>query len=63
MTLDQFIARKPKELRLGQFFVNSYWKGSDKTSQELYHLDGYGAELYIVILMEKWQWESLPELE
>ena len=62
MTLNEFIAAKPKELRLGQWFVNCYWKGSDKTSQTLYQLDGYAAMLYIRGLMEVWQWETLPDI-
>jgi hypothetical protein len=63
MTLTEFIARKPKELRLGQWFVNCYWKGFDVRSQQLYQLDGYAAMLYIKSLMEAWQWETLPEIE
>lgn len=44
ITLDEFIAAKPKELRLGQFFVNEYWKGSDGFSQYMYQLDGATAK-------------------
>jgi hypothetical protein len=63
MTLQEFIAAKPKELRLGQWFVNTYWKGSDTRSQQLYQLDGYAAMLYIKGLMEVWQWEALPDIK
>lgn len=63
ITLEQFIASKPKELRLGQYFVNEYWKGSDIYSQQLYQLDGASAKRAIVYLMEVWQWETLPELK
>ena len=63
LTLAEFVAAKPNELRLGQWFVNCYWKGTDKTSATLYQLDGYAAMLYIKGLMEVWQWETLPEIE
>ena len=63
ITLDAFIAAKPKELRLGQWFVNCYWKGADKTSQMLYQLDGYAAKLFIRNLMDSWNWETLPEIK
>jgi hypothetical protein len=62
LTLAEFIAAKPKELRLGQWFVNCYWKGSDYKSQQLFQLDGYAAKLYIISLMDSWNWETLPEL-
>lgn len=61
VTLDQFITAKPKELRLGQWFVNCYWKGSDESSQALYQLDGSTAKRTIMALMRKWHWETLPE--
>lgn len=61
MTLDEFIYRKPKELRLGQWFVNCYWKGADSYSQRLYQLDGVLAKWEIQLLMNEWQWDTLPE--
>lgn len=61
MKLEHFIASKPKELRLGQYFVNEYWTGSDYTSQTLYQLDGKKAEEYICGLMYTLQWDELPE--
>lgn len=63
ITLDEFIARKPKEIRLGQWFVNCYWKGSDSYSQRLYQLDGVLAKWEIQLLMNEWQWETLPEID
>lgn len=62
MTLEQFIAAKPKELRLGQWFVNCYWKGSDENSQFLYQLDGAFAKRAIQSFMKEYQWESLPDI-
>lgn len=61
MKLEHFIASKPKELRLGQYFVNEFWKGSDAESQRLYQLDGYHAKATIMSLMAAWQWDELPE--
>ena len=61
MTLQEFINRKPKELRLGQHFVNRYWSGSDIVSRKFYQLDGESAETFITTLMIIWQWDSLPD--
>lgn len=63
MTLAEFIKCKPEYLRLGQWFVNCYWKGSDKESQFLYQLDGRSAATYITDLMESWQWNELPNIK
>jgi hypothetical protein len=63
MTLQQFITSKPSCLRLGQHFVNQYWKTSDSMSQYLYQLDGKAAENYIRTLLDVWQWNELPELK
>lgn len=63
MTLQEFIAAKPKELRLGQWFVNTYWKGSDSYSKKLYQLDGVLARWEIQMLMNEWQWESLSDIK
>lgn len=63
ITLEQFIASKPRELRLGQYFVNEYWKGSDAYSQQLYQLDGASAKRNIEALMKFWHWDTLPELK
>jgi hypothetical protein len=63
MTLDQFIAKKPSELRLGQWFVNCYWRGTDIDSQRLYQLDSMRAVMYITGLMMHWQWDSLPDVD
>lgn len=49
MKLEHFSASKPKELRLGQYFVNEYWKGSDEESQRLYQLDGNHAKATILV--------------
>lgn len=62
VTLDEFIAAKPRELRLGQWFVNCYWRVSDNHSQWLYQLDGAKAKGAIVALMGEYQWETLPEI-
>ncbi len=63
ITLDQFITMKPKELRLGQWFINCYWKGSDQQSQELYQLDGAKAKRMIEGFMCWWHWNTLPEFK
>ena len=61
MTLNEFINKKPECLRLGQWFVNCYWKGSDEISQKLYVMDGLRARQNIHYLMNLWQWDSLPD--
>jgi hypothetical protein len=66
ITLEQFIALKPRELRLGQFFVNTYckpvknhWEG---WVHEMYEADGAKAKRMITQLMVQWQWDTLPEI-
>lgn len=63
MTLNEFIAAKPKELRLGQWFVNCYWRGSDPMSRRLYQQHGDQARRSIEYIMEQWQWDSLPDID
>ena len=63
ITLEQFINEKPRELRLGQWFVICYWKGSDELSQELFQADGAKAKRIITQLMGTWQWTTLPEIK
>lgn len=65
MTLDQFIATKPKELRIGQYFVITYMKSlrPSEISNHLFQLDGDRAKAYILDLMEMWQWPDLPPIE
>ena len=68
MYLDDFIAAKPSELRLGQWFYNSYLRNKDyqRRFQEpewLYEcLDGERVISYILNLMEYFQWDELPDL-
>jgi hypothetical protein len=61
ISLDQFIATCPKEVRVGQHFVNEYYKSTDETSQKLYQLDGKEAKEFIRKLMNDWQWIRLPK--
>lgn len=62
ITLEQFIAMKPKELRLGQWFVNNYWGRSNDYSAYLYQLDGAKAKKEIEHFMNVHQWSTLPEI-
>jgi hypothetical protein len=68
MYLDDFIAAKPPELRLGQWFYNSYLvnKNYQRRFQEpewLYNShDDQRVVSYILNLMEYWQTDELPEL-
>lgn len=70
MTLDEFIATKPPELRLGQWFYNCYLhklQPEDQlhhNTQFLYNTtNDIRAEMYIEGLMMCYQWEELPEYE
>lgn len=66
MTLDEFIAAKPTELRLGQFFVITYCKAVkvhwEAGIDNMWNLDDNEAKNAIMYCMDKWQWDSLPEL-
>lgn len=62
MKLEEFAATKPKELRLGQYFYNTFlhkeWEGhlklyNEKDEQECIRL--------IQELMNNYQWKELPE--
>ena len=63
ITLDQFISIKPKELRLGQWFVNCYckpvghWSAAEDT---LFYVDDEKAKELILMCMDFWQWDMLP---
>lgn len=68
MTLSEFIALKPPELRLGQWFVNCYcnptnpqgwWEGA---IDELYNSDTAKSKRLITQLMNMWQWDTLPDI-
>lgn len=64
MTLNEIIAAKPRELRLGQYFVNLYWKGSDQQSRKLFYLMSDTLALWeIRMLLRGWQWDenNMPE--
>lgn len=61
MTLQEFLSLCPADMRLGQHFVCSYWKGCDEDSQSLFQLDGYPAICFITQLMVDFQWDTLPE--
>lgn len=71
MTLEDFIAFKPEELRLGQWFVVRYCKPyHNKESwhwpndiDSLWNLDGNAAAVRIRSLMAWWQWDELPDIE
>lgn len=63
MTLNEFIKKKPKELRLGQWFVNCYWVESDMQSQKLYQQDGDEAKREIANYMLAWDWPDLPLID
>lgn len=64
--LDQFIASKPAELRLGQWFIICYCKpvkGRWPISiDNLWNIDGNEAAVMIRSLMSWWQWDSLPDI-
>ncbi len=68
MYLDDFIAAKPPELRLGQWFYNSYLVNRDyqRRFQEPEWLhecrDDSRTLSYILNLMEYFQWDDLPDL-
>lgn len=62
ISLQEFIAAKPKELRLGQWFVNCYFVGADVVSARLFYADDKTAEVLIRQKMEMWQWDSLPPI-
>lgn len=68
ISLEQFIAAKPRELRLGQWFVTCYWKPrfgqKHRTPLEtqLWNADGAVAKRVITQLMGAWQWTTLPEI-
>ncbi len=65
MTLDHFISLKPKELRLGQWFVNCYCKpvgqNWEDSINKLWNLDGEKAIACIKNRMWLWQWDDLPD--
>ncbi len=67
ITLEEFIALKPKELRLGQFFVNAYVRPANNHWEtfvdELYQADGARAKRIIEGLMYSWHWSTLPEID
>lgn len=68
MYLDDFIAAKPPELRLGQWFYNSYLRNKEhqRRFQEpewLYDCtNSERVRIYIINLMEYFQWDELPDL-
>jgi len=70
ITLEQFIALKPHNLRLGQWFVNCYLKpiktGNnyhwEALADELHNSDGAKAKRLITQAMNQWQWSTLPEI-
>lgn len=66
MTLDQFIAAKPTELRLGQWFVITYCKAVkarwEESIENMWNLDGNEAKNAIMYCMDKWQWDELLEV-
>lgn len=61
ISLSQFVAAKPKELRLGQWFVNCYVYNTSLWSQWMYQLDGAKAKQAIESAMMAYQWDTLPE--
>jgi hypothetical protein len=63
MTLQEFLSLCPPEMRLGQHFVCSYWKGCDEDSQTLFQLDGDDARWFILGFCCKVHWDmaNLPE--
>ncbi len=67
ITLEEFIAMKPKELRLGQFFVNAYCKPAnghwEAFIDEMWNADGAKAKRLITQAMGAWQWGTLPEID
>lgn len=58
MTLYEFIDAKPKALRLGQWFVNCYFKRADKESLAFYQKDGTDAMRWIYNFIERNQWDE-----
>lgn len=64
MTLTEFIDKKPPNLRLGQWFVNAYckpvgyWSAVENT---LFYVDDVKAKELILMCMDFWQWDELPE--
>lgn len=67
MTLRDFIKSKPPELRLGQFFYNTYFqrlKPEDNTHRNMdllyYTYSALSAEMIIKEIMTAYQWEELP---
>lgn len=58
-TLLDFVLSCPQGVRLGQWFVICYWKGSPtEKSIHLFSLDKIPAFFYIVDLLEDWQWDT-----
>lgn len=69
-SIEQFIASKPKELRLGQYFCNTYLSGASPEKQTfqvpvwLYNTNDDGKVVeYIKLIMESYQWVSLAAVE
>jgi hypothetical protein len=66
ITLSQFIASKPKHVRLGQWFVVCYCKAVmsnagphwEQDVDALWGLDGQKAIAVIEELLDKWQWKG-----
>ncbi len=56
ITLEEIVANCPEQLRLGQYFVNTYWKGCDEVSMMLYQLDGETAASVISKLIKDYNW-------
>ena len=64
MTLDQFIRAKPDQLRLGQWFVNCYFKEATDYSCILYNINSdFLAAWEINLLLGNWQWDNLPDVD
>ena len=67
ISIAQFIEAKPKELRIGQWFVLCYCKPFDNRWEykidELWNKDGYIAMVLIKELMNLWQWDNLPDIK
>lgn len=70
ISLEQFIASKPKHVRLGQWFVVCYCKAVkhgtsyhwESFVDEMFQADGEKAKKLIIETMNKWQWSTLPGL-
>lgn len=68
-TLQEFIATKPPELRLGQYFYNTFFKclkPEDNTHKSMdllfYTTSEKTAEDVIKEIMKAYQWEELPDV-